>query len=449
MLQHLISNRSNVFLFRVNKIILRLREAGATDLVRFAKELRLKIKDGLRAQEVEFKLEKFFERSIQLLLIAEKAFNFSGDSGAKNELQVFDNLLNRNLYEVSDSLKFDDPDIITLLTLVDERERNQFTHYVLSINYLEKYILKIVASGTKKGNLEFAKEFYKRAFLAYEKQRYELSTKLFDSMLKYFQFLEHSSKQRIEYFSAFSLFYSNKYGFAQEKLEKMLKTPMADRAIAYAISDVYRINGDFDKLLRITERYENLPNTNMINNDHLDDEFYFKSAHAFFKHKKYKEAIEYFGKVRETYNLFYDAKLLIAMSKYGIKDNSASSDFEELIENSEASLRVVTTALIKRAQISYENKEYALSLDYLSNVDDSNVEDIEEYYTTKAWSLFSYITTNDSLEKNYAEVEIVIETFLDIYQVSDFTGEMRTLLGYVKKLSDNFNWSGNRISLCV
>lgn len=425
------------YLYQTNKIILRLREKGVTDLTRFARELRERLKEAIKSTNVEYRLEKFFERSLQLLLIAEKAISGGKQSEGSMDIQEFDQAFRSNLYDVRDSSRTKEPDPITLLTMISEEERMQFTHYITSVHYIEKYQKKLISTGTKRMNLRFAKDLYERALTAYNYNRYELATRIFENFLDRFTFVSEKIKNRALYLNGLSYYYANQYSEAEVQLNLIINKGLADRLIISSLADVYTAKKDMAKLVELLKSYESYPENSEIKVATFHQDFFFKVGRTLFNNGEYSTAIQAFSKIKESYDYFHDAKLFVAMSRYALDPEEGFTDFDEMLRNTSTPIRIGTQVVLKRAQVAYDKREYALALDYLAQLDGEISEDLDEYYTTKAWSLFHYIHSNDSLEKDYTEVRQLIRKFLLEFRISDYITEMRTLLGYIHKLEEN------------
>ena len=421
-------NKLEQNLIEVDKLMSRLRESGSDDLIGFANQLRSKILKAVKSPEINEKQEAFFKRSVQLLLLAEKAVASGNSNQLQNSNSEFQEIFQKQV-EGKKGLSSKERKV-TIFDIFYQWDSASLTKFLVTDGKLNYYQNKLRQTGSGTDRIRMAKDLFERALFAFNNAEYLLSSDLLENLLRNYSYI--NDKDKVHYYLGLSYFYSNQYEYAQTNLERASSSSVFDHYAAVALLNLYITNKNTEGVKTLSNKFPSIRSTENFTGD-----FYFEAGKYLFSVNEFTKSGTLLASVPKKHGLYYDARYYYALTKYKSDKEEAKQLLNQLLNVSELHPQLRSDCLLKLGYISYENINYQDAI-YWFNEIPSSYDHYDASLLATAWCYYEIenVKKDDEL-KDYNSAKHYVNRVLLEYKESDYINEAKALLGYIKQKEDN------------
>jgi hypothetical protein len=415
-------------LLDIDNLISRLSQSGGDDIVGFARELREKILKAVKSPEIDNKKEAFFKRSVQLLMLAEKAVASGNANQLQNNNSEFQEIFKKQIEEKR-TLNSQESKV-TIFDIFYQWDSASLTKYLVTDGKLKYYQGKLKKTGTSAERSRMAKDLFERSLFAFNNGEYLLSSDLLENLLNTYDYV--TSKDKINYYLGLSYFYSNQYDFSAISLEKIMNAPVFDHFTAVSLLKIYIADKNVPAIKTLADRFPSISSE-----DNFMGDFYFEAGKFLFNENEFAKAGTLLASVPQKHPLYYDARYYYALSKFKTDVNEAKQLLNQLINVAELHPQLRGDCLLKLGYLSYESINYVDAIFWFNEIPES-YDNYDAALISNAWCYYEIENLKKEDEiKNYNSAKHYVNRVLLGYKNSEHINEAKALLGYIKQKEDN------------
>jgi TolA-binding protein len=423
----------------------RIQGNGSGSLMRFIDNLQSRIEETIDDGKIDFRRQKVFEDGLQLLYIAEEMINL--DPGARlEENPEFAKSLEKSQREFSSTFGEDlaprknsgertgpEP---TIFDIFKEWKLTNSIKYEVrwtDIQIIKNRLLKNSTEAEKKRMLE--RELYS-AVMSFNYGQFDLADRMFAEILERYDY--PASFDDVYFYRAEANYMLGRYHAAQEAYNKVVTDYPTSAFAASAYRRLLNIAYHFKQGNAVWTNFNRYEALTSPTDPDLDDAR-FVTALSRYEQKEYQGVVSILSVIKPESEFYTDAQYLTAQAYVGVNNlEEAERIYNQLLTQS-LSPEYHSNVLLKLGYIKYEKGEYLAAILTFERIP-ANFPLYDRVLIGMGWSYYKLGLQNREKSQFYfSNSRKNLEILTDVFIVSDYYLEAKTLLGYVYQLLDRPN----------
>lgn len=351
--------------------------------------------------------------------------------GANQTYDTIEAKINDYFTETSGTLNRVSNNSSSVSDFISEWERVQILSDLVKAERIKVYQKKLIEKANSAQKLVIAKDLFKRALELFNYGKYEQADLVFDELLEQYGFI--NNKYQIHYYKALSNYYLTRYQMAKESMAFVWSSPKMDELIAFSHLKILISEDNEAEITKI------LPKLNQIKAyKRTSDDINFILGRYFLEKQKYSLASSYFKKVSSAYNLANDSRYYQAVATYNSNKLEAKTSLIQLASSEDITIDIRNEALIKAAYMTFQEGDYSSALRMYKEINPEGCFEYERVLLGVAWCYYE-LERSKKTKQDYSRTITLVNEILRNFPDSDYYNEAKSLLGYVKQLSGNYD----------
>ncbi|GAB4368582.1 MAG: hypothetical protein Kow0042_09830 [Calditrichia bacterium] len=416
----------------------RLETAGISELDTYINELQSRMKQTIKAGEVNYKKKKVFEDALQLLYVAEEMIKLDQLRTPENLNQKISSSKDKlfNVFgEVGNVEQVPIKERPTIFDLYEEwrlTETYKFNSRLLDVKIART---KLIKSGSLQDITRMFNNQLRMAYEAFNYFDYDLCDRLLEDLVETYPSAGVRDFEDVYFYWGESNFALLRLDRARSIYEHLLQeypnTVYLPRVYSRLIQIAYKLD-EPDELINLYSSYQNVASS--TDEDYYDIQFI--AALTFYNQADFNRAVDILLSFPKDNPFYYLTQYLVGTVYAAGQNYELAQDvFTQLVEGKSTPEDIYSRALYKLALIHYEQGAYLAAIEYLTLIPETYYR-YDKVLNALAWAYFKFeqFRAAGTQTWNYSQAKFYARRLLDEFYGSEHRMEAESLLGYIAQL---------------